>query len=203
MRQPFTLPNSYYSNSSLTILITLSNISDAQKNDARAQRIIFDTYGKVLYRLAKRYLSVSDKAEDAVAESFFIILKKLNTCHFLAIPPFEMWMKRIVVNECLRILKKDKRFEVLSDGEDLSFIVDDETIESLTAEEIFKVIGTLPTGYRTVFNLYQIEGYTHSEIAEMLNITIGTSKSQLSKAKSLLQKKIIELDPSYAKRKVI
>lgn len=187
----------------MTTLITLSNIYAAQKNDSRAQRIIFDTYGKVLFRLAKRYLSESVKAEDAVAESFLIILRKLNTCHFLAIPPFEMWIKKIVINECLRILKKEKRFEVLPETDDSLFVVDNETIENLTAEEIFKVIEELPTGYRTIFNLYQIEGYSHAEIAEMLNINIGTSKSQLSKAKSLLQKRIVELDPSYGKRKVI
>jgi len=143
------------------------------------------------------------KAEDAVAEAVFIIFQKLHTCHFIAIPPFEMWMKRIVVNECLKILKTEKRFEFIIDTEEDAYYVDDATIENLSAEEIFKVIEALPAGYRTVFNLYQIEGYSHSEIAEMLGISAGTSKSQLSKAKSLLQKRIIELDPVYAKRKVV
>ena len=102
------------------------------------------------------------KAEDAVAEAVFIIFQKLHTCHFIAIPPFEMWMKRIVVNECLKILKTEKRFEFIIDTEEDAYYVDDATIENLSAEEIFKVIEALPAGYRTVFNLYQIEGYSHS-----------------------------------------
>ncbi|KAA6438974.1 sigma-70 family RNA polymerase sigma factor [Dyadobacter flavalbus] len=184
-------------------MITLSIIHEAQNRDVCAQRILFDCYGKMLYRLARRYLPDTVKAEDAVAKAVFIIFQKIHTCRFVAIPPFEMWMKRIVVNECLKILKKEKRFEIVMDAEEDACYVDDATIENLSAEEIFRVIESLPDGYRTVFNLYEIEGYSHSEIAELLGISTGTSKSQLSKAKSLLQKRIIELDPVYAKRKVI
>ncbi|GAB3166796.1 RNA polymerase sigma factor [Telluribacter humicola] len=184
-------------------MITLSTIHEAQKKDARAQRLLFDTYGKILYRLAKRYLSDPAKAEDAVAESFYILLQTIETCRFLAIPPFEMWMKRIVVNECLKVIRKDKRYDILTDSVSENYSVDDVLIEHLTAEEIFRLIEELPLGYRTVFNLYEIEGYSHVEIADMLGISSGTSKSQLSKAKGILQKKIIDLNPAYAKRKVI
>ncbi|WP_247235264.1 RNA polymerase sigma factor [Telluribacter sp. SYSU D00476] len=184
-------------------MITLSTIHEAQKKSAPAQRLLFNTYGKVLFRLAKRYLTDPAKAEDAVAESFYILLQTIDTCCFVAIPPFEMWMKRIVVNECLKMIRKDKRFDILSYPVLEGCIVDDELIEHLTAEEIFRLIEELPLGYRTVFNLYEIEGYSHVEIAEMLGISSGTSKSQLSKAKGMLQKKIIDLNPAYAKRKVI
>ena len=184
-------------------MITLAIIHEAQNKDVCAQRILFDCYGKVFFRLARRYISDPVKAEDAVAEAVYIIFQKMHTCHFIAVPPFEMWMKRIVVNECLKILKKEKRFEIMIETEEDPYYVDDATIENLSAEEIIKVIEELPAGYRTIFNLYEIEGYTHSEIAEMLGISPGTSKSQLSKAKSLLQKRIIELDPVYAKRKVV
>lgn len=186
------------------ILITLSILAEAQKNDPAAQRRIFDTYGKQLYRLAKRYLSDHDLAQDAVAESFYIVLQKVAAASFIAIPPFEMWMKRILVNECLKIIRRERKFEFLPDQEEVSIaVVDHDLIESLTAETIFQVIEQLPVGYRTVFNLYEIEGYTHPEIAKMLGISAGTSKSQLSKAKSMLQKRIIELDPIYAQRKII
>lgn len=184
-------------------MITLPILYEAQRKDVRAQRMIFDAYGKVLYRLAKRYLSDQEMAKDAVAESFYIILKKMGSSDFIAIPPFEMWMKRIVVNECLRMLKKSQRFEILPEVDEVNCIVNDDTIENLTAEKIFMIIESLPVGYRTVFNLYEIEGYSHAEISELLGISLGTSKSQLSKAKGLLQRKVIELDPVYAKRKAI
>ncbi|MCF0041128.1 RNA polymerase sigma factor [Dyadobacter fanqingshengii] len=185
-------------------MTTLSILAEAQKNDPVAQRKIFDTYGKQLYRLAKRYLSDHDLAQDAVAESFYIVLQKVAAASFIAVPPFEMWMKRILVNECLKIIRRDRRFEFLPDQEEVSIaVVDNDLIESLTAETIFQVIEQLPVGYRTVFNLYEIEGYTHPEIAKLLGISTGTSKSQLSKAKSMLQKRIIELDPIYAQRKII
>ena len=184
-------------------MITLSIIHKAQKKDAVAQQLLFDFYGRILFRLAKRYLVDQTKTEDAVSESFYIIFKKIDRCHFIAIPPFEMWIKRIVVNECLTILRKEKRFEMLSIHENESWMVEDSVVELLTAKEIFKLIEDLPTGYRTVFNLYEIEGFSHNEIAGLLEISIGTSKSQLSKAKSLLQRKIIELDPAYAKRKTV
>lgn len=184
-------------------MITLSIIYKAQKKDAVAQQQLFDFYGRILFRLAKRYLVDQTKTEDAVSESFYIIFKKIDRCHFIAIPPFEMWIKRIVVNECLTILRKEKRFEMLSINENESWMVEDSVVELLTAKEIFKLIEDLPTGYRTVFNLYEIEGFSHNEIAGLLEISIGTSKSQLSKAKNLLQRKIIELDPAYAKRKTV
>jgi RNA polymerase sigma factor (sigma-70 family) len=184
-------------------LVTLSIVQYAQKKDAFAQRKVFEFYGRTLFRLAKRYLVDQAKTEDAVSESFYIIFKKMDSCHFLAIPPFEMWMKQIVVHECLRILRKEKRLEVLTDQNSDNYTIDDSTVENLTAAEIFKVIEGLPAGYRTVFNLHEIEGYSHTEIAELLEISAGTSKSQLSKAKNILQQKIIELDPAYAKRKIV
>ncbi|SKB82591.1 RNA polymerase sigma factor [Dyadobacter psychrophilus] len=154
--------------------------------------------------MAKRYLSDHDLAQDAVAESFYIVLHKVAAARFIAIPPFEMWMKRILVNECLKIIRRDRKFDFLTDKEEVNIaVVDNDLIESLTAEAIFQVIEQLPVGYRTVFNLYEMEGYTHPEIAKMLDISAGTSKSQLSKAKSMLQKRIIELDPIYAQRKII
>lgn len=165
--------------------------------------MVFNSYGRILFRLAKRYLVDNAKTEDAVSESFCIIFKKMGSCQFQAIAPFEMWIRKIVVNECLHILRKDKRFDLLNEQDSDNHVLDDATVEQLTAAEIFKLIEDLPAGYRAVFNLYEIEGYTHAEIAQLLGISPGTSKSQLSKAKNMLQRKIIELDPDYAKRKII
>lgn len=165
--------------------------------------MIFNSYGRILFRLAKRYLVDKAKTEDAVSESFCTIFKKMGGCQFQAIAPFEMWIRKIVVNECLHILRKDKRFDLLNEQDSENYALDDATVEQLTAAEIFKLIEDLPAGYRAVFNLYEIEGYPHAEIAQLLGISPGTSKSQLSKAKNMLQRKIIELDPDYAKRKLI
>lgn len=202
-RQPFDLSFYYCNSSSLIILITLSIIREAQKGNSLAQSKIFECYGKILFRLAKRYVVDIQKTEDAVSEAFFTIFNKMATGQFVAIGPFEAWMKRIVVNECLNVLKKDKRILPLNEQTFEDLIVDDESIERLTAEDIFRLIEDLPTGYRTVFNLYEIEGFKHAEIADMLNISVGTSKSQLNKAKGLLQQKIILLDSDYAKRKTV
>lgn len=184
-------------------MITLPVIHAAQQKDASSQRVLFDTYGKILHRIARRYLSHPEKVDDAVSASIFIMLEKMGPCKFESVAAFESWIKKVVVNECLAILKKERPFRTLDELDSEACDVHDITIENLTADKILEVISALPTGYRTVFNLYEIEGYSHSEISEMLGISLGTSKSQLSKAKGMLQKRIIELDPAYGKRKLI
>ena len=184
-------------------MITLFIIHQAQQKDVCSQRLLFDAYGKILHRIARRYLSDKDKVEDAVSNAIFIMLEKMGPCKFDSVAAFESWIKKVIVNECLAILKKEKQFRILDERETETYYVSDNVIEYLTANKILEVIADLPIGYRTVFNLYEIEGYSHLEIAEMLGISLGTSKSQLSKAKGLLQKKIIELDPAYGKRKLV
>ncbi|WP_171037865.1 RNA polymerase sigma factor [Dyadobacter luticola] len=184
-------------------MVTLSVIHQARQKDVCSQRVIFDVYGKVAHRIARRYLSDKAKVDDAVANAMFKVLVNMSTCQFEAVAAFEGWVKRIVVNECLAILKKEKPFESFDQADIETVYIDETIIEDLTAEKILEVIYSLPPGYRAVFNLYEIEGYSHAEIAEMLGISTGTSKSQLSKAKALLQKKIIELDPSYGKRRFV
>lgn len=184
-------------------LITLSIIHQAQQKDVCSQRKLFDAYGKVLHRTARRYLSDKGKVEDSVSNSIFIMLEKMSRCNFESVGAFESWIKRIVINECLAIIKKGKPFKMLEEQEAETFQLDDIIIENLTADRILEVIAGLPVCYRTVFNLYEIEGYSHAEISEMLGICAGTSKSQLSKAKGMLQKRIIDLDPSYEKRRLV
>ena len=184
-------------------MITLATIQQAQKRDSKAQRHLFEYYGNTLYRLAFRYLWERMEAEDVVAESFCAIFENLPKAKFENVLFFEAWLKRITVNESLKALKKRANFQLLSNTEYEAFTIKDEIIESLTAEQILELVSLLPVGYRTVFNLYEIEGFTHAEIAKLLNINEGTSKSQLSKAKGLLQKRIIELDKDYAKSKIV
>ncbi len=184
-------------------LITLAIIQQAQKRDIKAQRHIFEHYGNTLYRLAFRYLRERMEAEDAVAESFCAIFENISKAKFENVMLFEGWIKRITVNESLKTLKKRANFQLISDTDYETIVIRNEVIEYLTAAQILELVSQLPVGYRTVFNLYEIEGFTHAEIAKLLNINEGTSKSQLSKAKGLLQKRIIELDEDYAKSKIV
>jgi len=110
------------------------------------------------------------------------------------------WMKKIMVNECLQELRKKNSFLTIAENEAKELSADEDVIGSLTAEEIFSVITKLPVGYRTVFNLYVIEGMNHREIATAMGITEGTSKSQLSKARGLLQQLLIQTNAAYASR---
>jgi RNA polymerase sigma-70 factor (ECF subfamily) len=102
------------------------------------------------------------------------------------------WLKKIVVNECLMFLRKNKGMKITDEEHAAEIGVGDGQMERMSANELFQLITTLPAGYRTVFNLFVIEGYSHKEIAAMLDISEGTSKSQLNKARVQLQKAVIE-----------
>lgn len=184
-------------------MITLATIQKAQHHDKVAQKQLFEGYATVIYRLAYRYLRERMEAEDVVSEAFCLAFEHLPKATFTSVPFFEAWLKRITVNEALKSLRKRASFHLLSDTELEIEAVSENTIEKLSAAQIWEIVSQLPVGYRTVFNLYEIEGYSHAEIAKMLNISEGTSKSQLSKAKSLLQKKVIELEKDYAQSKTI
>ncbi len=101
------------------------------------------------------------------------------------------------------LLRKQANFNLMPESEAIEVPVDDNIIDSISSDEIYKLIAELPDGYRTVFNLFAIEGYSHKEIAEQLHINEGTSKSQLNHARKLLQKKILLMNNSHANRGVL
>ncbi|OZI09017.1 hypothetical protein BWI93_06165 [Siphonobacter sp. BAB-5385] len=101
-----------------------------------------------------------------------------------------LWMKRILVNECLMELRRSANFTMVPEQEAAEQSFDYNIIDEIAAETIHTLIAELPIGYRTVFNLVALEGYSHAEVAEQLQISEGTSKSQLNKARQLLQKKL-------------
>lgn len=159
-----------------------------KKQDSKAQKELYDTYAPVLFSICKRYLSRVDEAEDALMEGFYKIMTKLDQFTFSG--SFEGWMKRIIVNECLMKIRKKTNLHMVIDNTTQE-IGDPVYIEDrLAYEEILSLFQYLPNGYRTVFNLYAVEGYKHREIAEMLDISINTSKSQYLLAKKKLQKLI-------------
>jgi RNA polymerase sigma-70 factor (ECF subfamily) len=134
-----------------------------------------------MFSVCKRYLRSREDAEEALVSGFYKVYSQIDS--YTGAGNFEGWMRRIMVNECLQQLRKSHSFLVMTDlGEDDR--ADNHTPElTLNAKQLFEMIETLPTGYRTVFNLYVVEGYTHKEIAELMQISEGASKSQLSKAR--------------------
>ena len=152
----------------------------SQKPDG--QKILHERYKDTLYAICTRYLKSSADAEDVFIESFYKILTKIDT--YKGEGNFEGWMRRIVVNECLMFLRKNTNLHLTIAIPEIDIadeINDNDELESF--EEIIKILDELPAGYRTVFNLYVFEDYKHREIADMLGISINTSKSQLILAK--------------------
>ena len=163
------------------------------EGDNRAQKKLFDLFAPKLFGVCLRYMKDHDLAQDTLQDGFVKIFTKLSDYNGKG--SFEGWMRRIVVNTCLDQLRKDQKLKVNTPIDDVSFLVKDNhwIEEELTAKDLLKLVESLPDGYRVVFNMFAIEGYSHKEIAEQLNISENTSKSQFSRAKSHLRKKLIEL----------
>jgi RNA polymerase sigma-70 factor (ECF subfamily) len=165
-----------------------------QKNDKKAQKVLYDMYAPVLLGIAMRYVYDKAEGEDILQDAFLKILKNIK--QFQGKGSFEGWMKRILVNTAIGNYRKNLKHYHHAD---IMEIRETETAEytiydaEFTREELFDVIRSLPDGYRVVFNLYAVEGYKHKEIAEMLGVDIATSKSQFSRARKLIQKKLYEL----------
>lgn len=159
-------------------------LEPCRAGDKKAQHELYQRMSPVLMGICRRYLTRIEEAEEALSNAFIKILTRLDT--YSGSGNFEGWMKRIAVRECLTYLKRGKNpFDLNWEG-DISAPV----TRSDEAAHLLQLIQALPTGYRTVFNLYAIEGYQHHEIAELLEISVGTSKSQLSKARKLLQSQL-------------
>ena len=163
------------------------------EGDNRAQKKLFDLFAPKLFGVCLRYMKDHDFAQDTLQDGFVKIFTKLSDYNGKG--SFEGWMRRIVVNTCLDQLRKDQKLKMNTSIDDVSFLVKDNhwIEEELTAKDLLKLVESLPDGYRVVFNMFAIEGYSHKEIAEQLDISENTSKSQFSRAKSHLRKKLIEL----------
>jgi len=165
-------------------------ISKAKEGDRVAQKQLYVKYKRGWFSICLRYNNNRADAEDVLQNALVKIFSKMDQFdHNKA--KFITWSSKIVVNENLQFLKQKMKFQNFDDLS-TSFLVEEpeKEMNRFDSEEITAMIQKLPIGYRTVFNLYILEGYTHQEISEILNITIGTSKSQLSKSKQMLRKKI-------------
>lgn len=166
-------------------MVDKSLIEACKKSNRKAQKELYNSYAPKMLSICKRYLRNSAEAEDVLLSAMYKIFTKIN--QYEGKGSFEGWMKRIVVNESLMQLRKKKNFNVTVEISNVQIQYKVEIDENLILEDLLKVLDLLPTGYRTVFNLYVIEGYKHREVADILGISINTSKSQLILAKKRLR----------------
>jgi RNA polymerase sigma-70 factor (ECF subfamily) len=161
-------------------------IDGCLRGDRSSQQKLYDVYSPKMYTLCCRYLKDPMQAEDALVTAFTLILKKIS--QYKGAGSLEGWIKTIVIREALAIIRKNQQLRMETDLENIdNKIVLPSPGDPLEAEDLLNMISELPTGYRTVFNLYAIDGYSHKEIAEQLQISENTSKSQLSRARTYLQ----------------
>ena len=160
-------------------------IQACQQIQRPAQRILYERMAFKLYHTCRRYLRNQHEIEEVLAETCYLILTKITQVK--EVQAFEGWARRIAVNQCLTFLKNQTSFSIYS-ADALAEKKADVSIDApMDADTLMKLLGELPDGCRTVFNLYAIEGYCHKEIAHMLGIAEGTSKSQLNFSRKKLQ----------------
>jgi RNA polymerase sigma-70 factor (ECF subfamily) len=161
------------------------------REERLAQRQLYEQFAGKLYAVSLRYMKSRDEAQDVLQDALIKIFKNLHTFRFDC--PLEAWLKRIVINTALKAIQKRGQMPTI-DIADYYGEYDENPgnlgLENLKMETLLSLINELPEGCRMVFNLYAIEGHKHQEIAEMLNINEGTSKSQFSRARMLLIEKI-------------
>lgn len=168
-------------------------IDGCRRQNRQAQKRLYEQYSSKFYALCCRYVKDKMEAEDVLITAFTKILDKID--QYTGEGNFEGWMRKVMVNEALSYLRKHKNMYLETTIEAANFEPDYNKLENqLEAEDLMKLIETLPSGYKIVFNMYAIDGYSHKEIAEQLGITESTSKSQLSRARTALQKSLIETE---------
>ncbi len=167
-------------------------INGCIRQNADCQRILFNMYAGKMMAVCNRYANDAMEAEDMMQEGFIRVYMYMHQFKFEG--SFEGWMRRIMVNVALKILRKKRLdFYEINDKAANAPRMDNYAFSNLGEADLMKLIQELPSGYRTVFNLNVIEGFSHDEIGKMLNIESSTSRSQLVKARKLLQAKIEKL----------
>lgn len=176
-------------------ILSNHNISEADliqgclKGDSKIQKELYNRFAPKMYAVCLRYANNAENAQDLLQEGFVKIFRNLN--RFRGEGSFEGWIRRIFVNTSIEYYRKKTNVFSITEREDL--MVEDgglNALDKLAEKDIIKLVQELSPGYRTVFNLYTIEGFSHKEIGVMLGISEGTSKSQLARAKGILKKKV-------------
>ncbi len=175
-------------------------VKACKKQNAKAQGMLYDRYSRLMLGLCRRYIKGELEAEDVMIKGFMKIFSKIDS--YESKGSFEGWMKRIMINEALGYIRRNKAMYLETDIEAADREPDfDKLSTALEVKDLLKMISELPSGYRTIFNLYAIEGYSHREIAELLGINENTSKSQLSRARMHLQRKLLATEQILEKKK--
>jgi RNA polymerase sigma-70 factor (ECF subfamily) len=175
-------------------------LQDCRRQSRKAQQALYDRFSAAMFLLCRRYLKSDEAAEEAMMNGFLKIFNALPRFEYKGDAGAISWIRRIMVHECLMLLRSQNSFLQLSE-EFPETAVDSETFANMEAEDLFRLVTRLPVGYRTVFNLFAVEGYSHQEIGQMLEISEGTSRSQLSKARQMLQQMMLQNHNDYERRK--
>lgn len=173
-------------------------IESAKNGETQARKALYSRYVRYLWAVCSRYITSPDDAQDVLQDSFIKIFQSLDSFQWRGEGSLKSWMTRVVVNECLKRLRDGKKEKMLVFADELPDVPDDDgedegiSVENVPPEVIHSMIRELPEGYRTVFNLYVMEGRSHREIAELLGIGESSSASQFHRAKKILASKIKE-----------
>jgi len=166
-------------------------LRECRRGNAKHQKILYERYSAKMLAVCARYFQSLEEAQDALQDGFIKVFTNID--NFREEGSLEGWIRRIMVNTSLNLHRKNlKHYYHVDLGETETRIADERlSIDNLEVQDMLKMIQQLPNGYRIVFNLYEIEGYSHKEIAKELNVSVSTSKSQLLKAKRKLREQII------------
>lgn len=172
-------------------------INDCKNNNRKAQEQLYRLYSGKLFAVCLKYSRNYTEAQDNLQDGFLIIFEKIGQFAFKG--SFDGWLKRVMINNVLQQYRNQTFLSLVNEDivEDYEVDIDDDAI---SLEYLLKIIQELPVRYRLVFNLYVIDGYSHAEIAEMLTINIGTSKSNLARARMILKEKIEQLKNEETKK---
>ena len=176
-------------------------LNECRRHSVTAQRYLFDHYAKSMFLVCRRYVRTDQVAEEMLMNGFLKFFSSLDRFQYHNEIATQSWLKKIMVNECLMWLRDQNSFLLVAQEEIEGEVIEEDITSRISAAEIFNLITQLPTGYRTIFNLYVLEDMSHKEIAEALGISEGTSKSQLSKARRLLQQLINKNNQEHGNRK--
>ncbi len=163
-------------------------------NDRKAQRLLYERYVSRMYSVCCRYIGDRDAAADVLQDGFVTVFGKLGS--YSGEGSLEGWMRKVFVNQALMRLRKN---DVLKNADDISEMktnvpFQDDVLDNLNAEDLMNLISSMPAGFRTVFNLRVVEGFSHQEIAQKLGIAEGASRSQLSRARVWLKEHLLNLE---------
>jgi RNA polymerase sigma-70 factor (ECF subfamily) len=172
----------------------LELITACQEGKSWAQKKIYELHAPAMMSVCFRYVNNREIARDLLQDGFIKVFTKVRT--YSGSGSFAGWIRRIFVTTALEFLRQNDALKNSTSIEDVGYLMEDMDItivEKISADDLMKCVTELPNGYRTVFNLYAIEGYSHSEIANMLTISENTSRSQFMRARKLLQQKVQSL----------